>query len=201
MKPGPLQQLVEFLSKPEWTTPVFWLLLVASVAIAAAAWRRLPSQRGPRHLAIWLLRLAVGLMWWQGSLWKIPPDYGALVYWMKQIVDHAVIPLHGALVRDLVLPNIAVFGPAVYAVEAFIAVSLMLGFLTRLGALLGALMALNLWFGLYSAPGEWPWTYGFLIVIQCLFALDPPGRSLGLDALMTGRVTREGRIAPAGLPL
>ncbi|MBS0562654.1 MAG: DoxX family protein, partial [Proteobacteria bacterium] len=44
-------------------------------------------------------------------------------------------------------------------------------------------MALNLWLGLYSAPGEWPWTYFFLIVIQAWFAIDPPGRALGFDAL------------------
>ena len=184
MRPGPLQQAIEFLSKPAWTTPVYWLLLIASVAIAVTAWRRLPAQRSARHVAIWLLRLTVALMWWQGSLWKIPPNYDGLVYWMKQIVDHAVVPLHGALVRDIVLPNIALFGPAVYAVEVFVAVSLMLGFLTRLGALAGALLVLNLWFGLYSAPGEWPWTYGFLVVIQLLFLVDPPGRSLGLDALL-----------------
>lgn len=63
----------------------------------------------------------------------------------------------------------------------------MLGLLTRLGALLGTLMALNLWLGLYSAPGEWPWTYMFLVVIQALFAIDPPGRSLGADALLAAR--------------
>ena len=48
-------------------------------------------------------------------------------------------------------------------------------------AFLGLLMGLNLWFGLYSAPGEWPWTYGFLIIVQMLFIIDPPGRCLGLD--------------------
>ena len=36
-------------------------------------------------------------------------------------------------------------------------------------------MGLNLWLGLYSAPGEWPWTYMFLIIIQALFIIDPPG--------------------------
>jgi hypothetical protein len=44
---------------------------------------------------------------------------------------------------------------------------------------------------LYSAPGEWPWTYTFLIVIQALFVLDPPGRSLGVDALRRGRRGRD----------
>jgi hypothetical protein len=61
---------------------------------------------------------------------------------------------------------------------------LILGLLTRLGALLGLLMALNLWLGLYSAPGEWPWTYGFLIIIQGIYLVDPPGRSLGVDAIL-----------------
>jgi len=63
----------------------------------------------------------------------------------------------------------------------------MLGLLTRLGAILGALMAINLWLGLYSAPNEWPWTYGFLILIQLVFVLDPPGRSLGVDVLLRQR--------------
>jgi hypothetical protein len=44
-------------------------------------------------------------------------------------------------------------------------------------------MAINLWLGLYNAPGEWPWTYMFLVVIQLIFVIDPPGRSLGVDAL------------------
>ena len=79
------------------------------------------------------------------------------------------------------VPNIGVTGPLVYLTEALIGVSLMFGLLTRWSSLLGLLMALNLWFGLYSAPNEWPWTYGYLMVIQALFVIDPPGRCLGWD--------------------
>jgi uncharacterized membrane protein YphA (DoxX/SURF4 family) len=68
-----------------------------------------------------------------------------------------------------------------------IAVSLILGLATRLGAALGALMAINLWLGLYDAPGEWPWTYMFLVVLQVIYLIDPPGRSLGVDALVWRR--------------
>jgi hypothetical protein len=67
-------------------------------------------------------------------------------------------------------------------------VSLLLGLLSRAGALLGLLMALNLWLGLYSAPGEWPWTYMFLAIIQALFVIDPPGRALGADTLLRRRL-------------
>ena len=129
-------------------------------------------------------------MWWQQSLWKIPPHYDwGLIHWMEEMVAHASTELQSVLVRDLVLPNIAVFGPLVYAFEVAIAASLILGLLTRLGAVLGALMAINLWLGLYDAAGEWPWTYMFLVIIQMLFVIDPPGRSLGLDVLLWLRKT------------
>jgi uncharacterized membrane protein YphA (DoxX/SURF4 family) len=187
VRPNPLGDVASFLSAPGWTTVVFWLLLVGSVIVAVLAWRANPEERSTRRIGVWLLRLVLGAMWWQQSLWKVPPNYDGLIYWMKQMVDHAAIPLQSVLVRDLVLPNIGVFGPLVYAIEVAIGISLMLGALSRLGATLGALMAVNLWLGLYSAPGEWPWTYGFLVMLQLLFIIDPPGRCLGLDALVRKR--------------
>jgi uncharacterized membrane protein YphA (DoxX/SURF4 family) len=187
LRPNPLQDAVASLSLPRAPTVVFWLLLVGSCVIAVAVLRADPAQRTVRHVAIWLLRLIVGIMWWQQSLWKVPPNYDGLIYWMKQMVDHASIQLQGQLVRDMVLPNIGLFGPLVYGLEVLIGVSLMLGLATRIGAGLGVLMALNLWLGLYSAPGEWPWTYGFLVIIQLLFVVDPPGRSLGVDVVLRHR--------------
>ena len=59
----------------------------------------------------------MGAMWWQQTLWKIPPNFDGLKFWMQQEADHAAIALQGALVRDIVLPNLAVFGPLVYLVE------------------------------------------------------------------------------------
>jgi uncharacterized membrane protein YphA (DoxX/SURF4 family) len=134
---------------------IFWLLLLGSAAIAASAWRADPDQRSLHHIGYGLMRVIIGIMWWQQSLWKIAPhwDWG-LIHWMEVMVEHASTQLQSTLVRDLVLPNIAVFGPLVYAIEVFIAVSLILGVLTRLGAALGALMAINLWLGLYNAPNE-----------------------------------------------
>ena len=187
MRPDPLHDVLAFLTRSEWPTPIFWLLLLGSVAIAIAAWQRVPAQRTARHLGIWILRLIVGAMWWQQSLWKIPPHYDGLAYWMHEMVDHAAVMLQGTFVATVVLPNISLFGPLVYFIEVAIGISLMVGLFSRIGALLGALMAINLWLGLYSAPNEWPWTYFFLIVIQLLFLIDPPGRSLGADLLVGGR--------------
>jgi hypothetical protein len=129
-------------------------------------------------------------LWWQRSLWKIPPDFDGLVCWMKQVVDHAAIPLQADLYKQVVIPYIAVFGQLVYLTETLIAVSLMLGLFSGFFSVLGLMMGLNLWLGLYSAPGEWPWTYGFLILIQALFVIDPPGRRLGLDAIWKPGIPR-----------
>jgi uncharacterized membrane protein YphA (DoxX/SURF4 family) len=186
MRENPIGNALAFLVATDklWFTVIFWLLLLGSAAAAALVWRADPAQRSLHHIGYGLMRVIVGIMWWQQSLWKIPPhwDWG-LIHWMEVMVEHASTQLQSTLVRDLVLPNIALFGPLVYAIEVVIAVSLILGVVTRLGAALGALMAINLWLGLYNAPGEWPWTYMFLVVLQLIFLINPPGRSLGIDAL------------------
>jgi len=51
-------------------------------------------------------------------------------------------------------------------------------------------MAINLWLGLYHFRNEWPWTYFFLIVIQLMFLIQNPGRSLGGDALIARHLER-----------
>ena len=186
MRQNPLGDALTFLVATDklWFTVAFWLLLLGSAAIATLAWRADPAQRSVQHIGYGLLRVIIGIMWWQQSLWKIPPHYDwGLIHWMEVMVENASTQLQSALVRDLVLPNIALFGPLVYAIEVAIAVSLILGVVTRLGAALGALMAINLWLGLYNAQGEWPWTYMFLVVLQLIFMINPPGRSLGVDAL------------------
>jgi uncharacterized membrane protein YphA (DoxX/SURF4 family) len=181
-EPNVLTDTVAFLTNPAGPTAVYWILLLISLFAAVRVWRRDPAQRGLGPIAFWVLRVLMGTMWWQGSLWKIPPNFDGLLYWMHQVVDHAAIPLQSQLYAQLVIPNIGVFGPLVYLTEASIAVSLILGLWTRVFSFLGLLMGLNLWLGLYSAPGEWPWTYGFLIIIQALYVLDPPDRWLGIDA-------------------
>jgi uncharacterized membrane protein YphA (DoxX/SURF4 family) len=188
MRQDPFTDALAFLADIGFPKPAFWLLLLGSAAAAVTVWRIDPAQRSIRHIGICLLRIMVGTMWWQQSLWKVPPHYDwGLIHWMQEMVEHASTQLQSVLVRDLVLPNIAIFGPLVYTIEVAIAVSLILGLATRLGALLGALMAINLWLGLYNVPSEWPWTYMFLLVLQLIYLIDPPGRSLGVDALLWRR--------------
>jgi uncharacterized membrane protein YphA (DoxX/SURF4 family) len=196
MKPNPLSDALQFLVHPAWTTAVYWLLLLGSIVIAVYAWRSIPSQRSWSHVGDWLCRLFVGTMWWQQTLWKLPPLYtdnpsdptnSGLHYWMMQEAQGASIPLQADFVNHIVLPNFYFFAPIVYGLEVLTAVSLILGIFVRLWGWIGALQVLNLWLGLYNAQGEWPWTYFFLLVLMVIFALHRYGRSLGLDAIVRER--------------
>ena len=197
MNPDPISDVVAFLRQPGWTTAIFWLLALASVIIAVYAFSAIPGQRRLTHICDWVFRFLIGAMWWQQTLWKLPPYYTdhpeqpfgetGLAYWMGVMGRSAAIPAQADFVNNIVLPHFYLFAPIVYALEVLTAVSLLLGLYVRLWGMIGALQILNLWLGLYSAPGEWPWTYFFLLLLMLIFALHRYGRRLGLDAIILAR--------------
>lgn len=209
MNPNPVADVGQFLTQPGWTTAVFWLLIIASIVIAGYAWRRIPAQRSTRNLFGWICRFLIGAMWWQQTLWKLPPYYTltpdkpfgktGLAYWMGLMGKHAAIPFQADFVNHVVLPHFYVFAPIVYSLEVLTAVSLILGVFVPLWGLIGAAQIANLWLGLYSAPGEWPWTYFFLMVLMLIFAVHRYGRALGLDAVIASRAAPRSALARRGL--
>jgi hypothetical protein len=70
---------------------------------------RIPEQRSGPNVARWLFRLVIGAMWWQQTLWKLPPYYTdkpdepfgttGLASWMKILGQHASIPLQADFVN------------------------------------------------------------------------------------------------------
>ena len=198
MNPDPFSDTIAFLLQPGWTTAIFWSLMLASIAIAVYVFRTIPGQRSIEHVGNWAFRVLIGAMWWQQSLWKLPPYYTdqpqepfgttGLAYWMGLMGKHAAIPLQADFVNNIVIPHFYLFAPIVYGLEVLTAASLILGCFVRLGGVIGALQIVNLWLGLYSAPGEWPWTYFFLLLLMASFALHHYGRSLGIDAIITARI-------------
>src|SRR6516164_3368279 len=190
MRPNPIADAIQFLTGSVLFY-VFILLVVVSLVVAAINLSRDPAQRSLKSLSIYILRFLIGCMWWQQSLWKLPPTYtdnpdgsGGLRYWVDKMVAGAAFQIQSDFVHYVVQPYFLLFAPIVYSVEVLIGVSPITGTAVRLGALLGAAMAINLWLGLYHTRGEWPWTYFFLVVIQLMFAVDRAGRSLGSDALI-----------------
>ena len=74
---------------------LFWALLLASVWIAWRNWQDDPARRTPGHLATWFMRVMIGCMWFQGSIWKLPlPVSGGLSYWTEEISRNAAFDVH-----------------------------------------------------------------------------------------------------------
>jgi uncharacterized membrane protein YphA (DoxX/SURF4 family) len=185
MKTNPVLDSLQYMVRArEWTTALFDILLLTGIVIAVLVWRRRPEQRTGYHVWIWIARTIVGTMWWQQTIWKTPPTYGGLRFWMEQMAKYASSGLQRHFVSDVVLAHYSFFAPQVYLSEVLISVCLLLGVWSRIGALVGSAMALNLMFGLYRSPSEWVWTYVFLLIVMVQFVMEPPGRSLGLDALI-----------------
>ena len=202
---NPFYDAYHFLMRGEWPIYLFWLFLLVGGIAAVYNLSVDASQRTLREVWLCLARVLVGCMWYQQTLWKLPPYYtdlpsvpdSGLKHWMLEMVNSAAFSIQSTLVKDIVLPHFNIFAPMVYGIEVFIGASLLMGIFTRLGATLGALMAVNLWLGLYRAPEEWPWTYFFLVVLQVTFAVFQAGRSLGIDAILARRLI--GQSEPKGM--
>ena len=189
---NPFSDAVEFLMRGGWPIYLFWLLLFGGGIAAVYNLSVDARQRTAKDMWICIARMLLGSMWWQQTLWKLPPYYtdlpavpdSGLKHWMIEMVNSAAFSIQSTFVKEIVLAHYNIFAPIVYGVEVLIAVSLILGIFTRLGAALGALMAANLWLGLYRSPMEWPWTYFFLVLLQVTFSVLQAGRSLGIDAVI-----------------
>ena len=113
MHRNPISDAVDFLLQPVWTTAVFWLLVLASIAVAVYAFRTVPGQRSLEHVGNWAFRFLIGCMWWQQSLWKLPPFYTdhpeqpfgdtGLAYWIGVMGKSAAVPLQADFVNNIVL--------------------------------------------------------------------------------------------------
>jgi len=179
---------------------LFYALLAGSLWLAVVNWREDPAQRTGTALWLWLSRLLIGCMWFQGTLWKLPFGHrNGLWYWTEQMAGRAAFEFHRAFVTDVILPNFDIVNPVVFLAELGFAIALMLGLFVRLAGVAAALFTVNLWLGIYNKrpgdPEEWPWSYMFLILLCGTFAVLAAGRSLGADAWLRRNIAaiRDGR--------
>ena len=97
---------------------------------------------------------------------------------------------NGAFINNVVEPNIRWFGYVIFASEAFIFLSMCLGFFSRLGALVAIGMSTQLTIGLAGIPKppEWEWSYLLMVLLSIAMFGIAPGRYFGLDRLLRPRL-------------
>jgi thiosulfate dehydrogenase [quinone] large subunit len=145
-----------------------------------------------------LARILYGVLWWQQSKWKVPADDfgrksgGGLWYWVQQEIQYPTVTAYKDFLVNVMIPHWTFFGYMTLCTETFIAVTLILGLFTRLGAVVALGMATNITIGILNVPHEWGWTYTMLIMLAALFLLTGAGRSLGVDAFLGPRFEQAG---------
>jgi len=179
---------------------LFLALVAASIWIAIVNWRQDPAQRTNGHLATWFMRVMIGVMFYQGSIWKLPfPVAGGFAAALRPIAQYAAFGFHRWIAQNIFIPLLPVLDPITYFLELSFGITFILGFLVRPMAAIGILFVAQLWLGLYRQPEEWPWLYVFLMFTLGFFVVTNAGKSLGLDALLTrlqpGPFKGEGPIA------
>ena len=177
------------LSAWKYVSVAFYLvLLTAGFFIAWRNWSEDPSQRNARNVGVFIMRVVTAGLWFEGTIWKLPlPVSGGFSYWLGQEDKFSAIGLQAAIVRDVLVPHVALLQPVVYLTEIAFTISLTLGLAVRLSGVVAVLFTLQLWLGLYNDPTEWPWTYIAIAVAHGMFAAFEAGRCLGLDNLFRVR--------------
>ena len=145
-----------------------------------------------------LIRVFVGYLWFQQLFWKLPPDFAGLYTYIIRESQHTIIPGYGSILQHTFLAGCTslhsasgctLFVPlatGVWTAELIVATSLMFGVFTRFGAILGTILAAQLYFGLgYS---DWYWTYGMLVLLCLALTAIPAGRRLGVDQWLAPRL-------------
>ena len=148
-----------------------------------------PVVLGERSL--WLLalvRLLTGWLWFQQLFWKMPPDFTGLHRYVVEESTATFLPGYAFIIQHVFLTHFLLLGAFTWGAELLVALLLLLGVFSRLGALLSTILAIQLYVGLSAAPGEWYWTYGMLVLLSLALLAVPTGRRLGLDQWLSVRL-------------
>ncbi len=108
------------------------------------------------------------------------PEISVPIGWATQ--------LNAVFIENVVQPNIRWFGYVVWGTEAWIFLSMCLGFFSRLGALAAIGMSMQLMIGLAHTPNEWEWSYILMVLLAIAMFGLAPGRYFGLDRLLRPRL-------------
>ncbi len=123
------------------------------------------------------------------------PTAGVFATYLQAGIAKTTGPYHDFLINT-VQPNAAVFAELVRFGEVCVGICLLLGLLTRVGALFGVALTLNY----IAAQGElgrlsaWASIDGCLMLLSALNFVLPTGRVAGMDAFFTRGLARRPKI-------
>lgn len=150
------------------------------------------ERRPTRYGVLAALRIALGLYWLYEQHWKLPPDFGlhdprGLMFSFRQGIEYPTVKVYRSFLQNVVVPHFHLFGWLLGFTEVTIGTSLVLGALTRAGALLSVLQSANLLIAQGGTP-EGPWIYVDLLAGSLVVLLAPTNRRFSIDSRLAPRV-------------
>jgi uncharacterized membrane protein YphA (DoxX/SURF4 family) len=153
------------------------------------------------HSVIGLMRIVAGLLWIANLEWKRPGDFGedtgtGLYKYISSAATDPAFDWWGTIVRELIIPNYRLFGWVSLLTEIALAALLLLGFKTRLVALVGAVQSVAIFLSVvnYTKVYEWPWSYFLMVALHLVLFATSAGRYLGLDGVIERSADRVGQV-------
>jgi len=137
------------------------------------------------------VRILVGLLWLANLHWKVPPAFGedtggGLYKYSESVTRNSPLAPFTWVTEELILPNFRFFGWVTLVVELLLAMLLLVGYRTRIVALIGAAWSVPILLSViyYDRADEWSWTYLMMIGLHLLLFATDAGRHLGLDGVL-----------------
>ena len=133
-----------------------------------------------RYFVMASARIAAGLLWLANLHWKVAPNFGqdtggGLYKYTRSAVDDPVWGVWKSITEHLVLPHFHLFGWIVILTDGTIATLLLIGYRTRLVALIGAFNAIPIFLSVAYRANEWPWSYALIFFLHLMIYAVPPG--------------------------
>ena len=141
--------------------------------------------------ALVLLRIYLGVIFLHAAWPKLGGDFtsGLAGFLQKVALENGHL-FYQEFVQRVVLPNVPLFAALVTWGELLVGISLVLGLMTRLAALVALILTVNYMF----AKGAWFWTPSSndaaLAAISLALLIGAAGRTFGLDAFLARRWPR-----------
>ncbi|MEJ7801304.1 MAG: hypothetical protein WKF60_12340 [Ilumatobacter sp.] len=144
--------------------------------------------RGP---ALGLARITVGLLWLANLHWKVPNDFGesnggGLYKYSESVTRNSPFAPFTWVTEEIILPNFQFFGWFTLIVEMILAALLLIGYRTKIVALMGAAMTIPIMLSViyYDRADEWSWAYILMFTVHIALWASDSGAHVGVDGVL-----------------
>jgi len=144
-----------------------------------------------RRPALGLARISVGLLWLANLHWKVPNDFGesnggGLYKFSESVTRNSPFAPFTWVTEEIILPNFQFFGWFTIIVETILAALLLIGYRTKIVALMGAAMTMPIMLSViyYDRADEWSWAYILMFTAHIMLWASDTGAHFGVDGVL-----------------